>query len=124
MLDWCIDSANETEFGRPFGTMPQVNPTTIANKEYCEKSVHPCKSWQLGHERGWLSQSSAFRRIFYFHIIVGGLKQFGQEEYELITKQKNFYRQTFLSFLNSSIVCCGRHVNKNYFQKKVSNISF
>ena len=44
MFNWCIDSVNETEIGRQLGTALQVNPTTIGNKEYSEKSVHPYKS--------------------------------------------------------------------------------
>ena len=52
MLYWCIDSTTQTEFGRPFGTMLQVKPTTIANREYCEKKVHPYKSWGPGHGKG------------------------------------------------------------------------
>ena len=44
MFDWRIESANQMEVGGPFGTMPQISPTTIANKKYYEKNVHPHKS--------------------------------------------------------------------------------
>ena len=33
MLDWCIDSATQTEIGRPVGTMSQVNSKAITNRE-------------------------------------------------------------------------------------------
>ena len=65
MFDWCcFDSATQREVGIPFGTVAQVSPTTIANREYCEKSMHSCKSWQPGHSRDWLPWSSAFRQMF------------------------------------------------------------
>ena len=62
----CIDPATQTEAGRSFGTISQVSPTTNANREYCGKNVHPCKSWRLGHGRRCLPRSSVFRRMFHF----------------------------------------------------------
>ena len=61
MVDCCINSVTQTEVGRLFGTIPQVSPTTIASREYCEKSVHRCNSWRLGHGRGCLPWSSAYK---------------------------------------------------------------
>ena len=105
-----------------FETMPQVSPIAIGNRENCKKSVHPCKFWRPRHSRvqSLIALKLSFQTVVSFLNLSRGAKTF--QKMRKWTEQKLFDKQNFLSFLNSSIVCRGRYLYKNYFKKKVKNI--